>query len=69
MDKQEAYQEFRHYLREWEWALGDVDEVHAKEFVLSKSIVIPTEARVRRYLMPQDLGSYLRLIHCGPGTG
>ncbi len=30
MDKQEAYQEIRHSLREWERALADVDEAHAK---------------------------------------
>ena len=30
MDKQQTYQEIRHYLREWERALEHVDEVHAK---------------------------------------
>ena len=30
MDKEQAYEEIRHTLREWERALADVDEVHAK---------------------------------------
>jgi predicted nucleotidyltransferase len=30
MDKQQAYQTVRHYLRQWQQALAQVDEVHAK---------------------------------------
>ena len=36
MDKQQAFQSVRHYLREWEQALARVDEVHAKFGVAGK---------------------------------
>ena len=36
MDKQQAYQDVRHHLRQWEQALARVDEVHAKFGVAGK---------------------------------